>query len=104
MRTIILTAVISLTASFAAPAVAQVHTSCQSARHHRRAVEIKQENAHRDFIRECLAGKIPMAATPEAPTTAHVLGAESFGRCQALAEQRGSSTGRAHRDFIAEVS
>jgi hypothetical protein len=55
---------------------------------------------HNEFMRECLAGKIPFAAgrTVVAASEAHV---QSFEKCEALSEQRGSGgSDRTHRSFM----
>ena len=60
---------------------------------------------HNEFMRDCLAGRIPVtvggSALAPAPT-AHV---ESYNRCEALSEERGSgvdSGDRTHRGFMNE--
>jgi hypothetical protein len=48
-----------------------------------------------------MAGRIPTSVPAQTPTPSHVLAAESFGYCQALAEQRASTIPEStHRAFI----
>src|SRR5215470_5031227 len=57
---------------------------------------------HNEFMRECLAGKIPFAA-PKTPAAASARQVQSFERCEALAEQRGAGSAwgdRNHRSFM----
>jgi hypothetical protein len=99
--TIVIAAVFSI--GYAVPASAQVQSfaSCE-------ALAVQRDSniglrVFRDFMRECMAGKIPTSAPAEPATVQHVLDAESFGYCQALAEQRGSTEGyHTFRDFMRE--
>src|SRR6267143_5794988 len=57
---------------------------------------------HNQFMRDCLAGRIPFRAggTVASAPEAHV---QSFGRCEALSEQRGAGSAwgdRNHRSFM----
>jgi hypothetical protein len=101
MRIIVAAITAGLAVGYSAPAFAQAYSyaACEALAEQRDSTTGRQ---HRDFIRECMAGKIPMTVPPVTHTTAHVLEAESFGYCQALAEQRASTTGRQHREFIKE--
>jgi hypothetical protein len=55
---------------------------------------------HNQFMRDCLAGRIPFreGRTVVAASEGHV---QSFERCEALSEQRGSGgSDRTHRSFM----
>jgi hypothetical protein len=101
MRTIIVTIAGILTIGTAAPAFAQVHSyaACEALAE-QRGGDVGATN-HRLFMRDCLAGKIPMSTRPGPATPQHILEARSLGYCQALAEKRGAETGGTnHRLFI----
>jgi hypothetical protein len=101
MRTIIAAVAGLLTIGIAAPAFAQVHNyaNCEALAE-QRGGDTGAIN-HRIFMRDCLAGKIPMSTSPVPVTPQHILEARSFGYCQALAEKRGAETGgTTHRLFI----
>jgi hypothetical protein len=104
MRAIsLIIAAAALTVGYTVPASAQVrsYASCEALAEQRDSA--LGHRAHREFIRECLAGKIPMSAAAQTPTVTHVLDAESFGYCQGLAEERGATIGyRVSREFMRE--
>ena len=103
MRTIAFVAAAVFSTSFAVPASAQVYgfSACE-------ALAVQRDSnigirVFHDFMRECMAGKIPMTVggASQPPTVQHVLDAESYGYCQALAEQRDSAVGyNVHREFM----
>jgi hypothetical protein len=103
MRTITFVTAAVFSIGYAVPASAQVYSyaNCQSLAEQRDATI--GWRVHREFMRECMAGKIPMSVASQTPTVRHVLDAESFGYCNGLAEQRGSTEGqRVYREFIRE--
>lgn len=60
---------------------------------------------HSEFMRECLAGKIPVTVGGPASAPAPAAHLESYNRCEALSEQRGSGTDsgqRTHREFMTQ--
>jgi len=80
------------------------YSACEALSQQRASGPGLSTRTHNQFMRDCLAGKIPFsagrafAAAPEAQV-------QSFERCEALAEQRGAgsqgATGnRAHRSFM----
>ncbi len=60
----------------------------------------RSDRTHRTFMADCLAGKIPFNTGVRPPTPAQTAQLQSYERCEALAESRGSTTGRDHRSFI----
>jgi hypothetical protein len=58
------------------------------------------DRTHRTFMADCLAGKIQFSTGVRPPTPAQASQVQSNDRCEALAESRGSTTGRDHRTFI----
>jgi len=59
---------------------------------------------HNEFMRECLAGKIPFT-TPPLPKPAQAAQVQSFEKCEALSEQRGAGSAwgdRNHRSFMSQ--
>ncbi len=50
--------------------------------------------SHRDFIKACLAGRVSLVADVKAPTAKQKLQAQSYDKCEALAQERGSTTGQ----------
>ena len=83
---------------------AATYNACESLSLKRGSGPGPSTRTHNEFMRECLAGKIPFsagrafAAAPEA----HV---QSFERCEALSEQRGAGPGggsgnRNHNSFM----
>jgi hypothetical protein len=93
--------IVSLPFNAGTPAFAQVqnYADCEVLAEQRESTI--PTSTFRAFMRECMAGKIPMTVPPQAPTASHVLAAESFGYCQALAQERGSTVPeRTHRAFI----
>src|SRR5215467_5999000 len=78
------------------------YSACESLSLQRASGPGPSTRTHNDFMRDCLAGRIPfsagraLAAAPEA----HV---QSFERCEALSEQRGAGPGggnRNHNSFM----
>jgi hypothetical protein len=76
------------------------YSACESLSLQRASGPGPSERTHRQFMQDCLAGKIPfsagraMAAAPEQQV-------QSFERCEALSEQRGSGgSDRTHRSFM----
>jgi hypothetical protein len=80
------------------------YSACESLSLQRGSGPGPSERTHRQFMQDCLAGKIPlragraMAAAPEAQV-------QSFERCEALSEQRGAgaaggSGNRNHNSFM----
>ena len=60
---------------------------------------------HSDFMRDCLAGRIPVTVGGPAPAPAPAAHLESYNKCEALSEQRGSGTDsghRTHREFMTQ--
>ena len=91
----------SLPFTAATPAFTQVqnYANCEALAEQRDSTI--PSSTFREFMRECMAGKIPMAVPSQTPTASHVLAAESYGYCQALAEERGSTMPEStHRAFI----
>ena len=65
-------------------------------------VETGRRN-HNDFMRACLTGKIPFTVGGLASAPAPATQVDSYNKCEALSEQRGSGTDsghRNHRDFM----
>lgn len=59
-------------------------------------------NTHANFMSNCLAGKIPELPLAKSSTPRQAARVESYGKCEALAEQRGSQVGHnTHARFIA---
>ncbi len=91
----------------ATPVFAQPSTfdSCASLSEQRGAgIESGRKN-HTEFMRECLAGRIPVTVGGPAVTPAPAAHIESYNKCEALSEQRGSGTDsgrRTHREFMTE--
>jgi hypothetical protein len=76
------------------------YSACESLSLQRGSGPGPSTRSHNEFMRECLAGKIPFRAgrTYAAAPEAHV---QSFERCEALSEQRGSGgSDRTHRSFM----
>jgi hypothetical protein len=93
--------IVSLPFNAITPALAQVqsYATCEALAEQRDSTTPR--STFREFMRECMAGRIPMTVPSQTPTPSHVLAAESFGYCQALAEQRGSAMPEStHRAFI----
>jgi hypothetical protein len=60
---------------------------------------------HTQFMRDCLAGKVPFTTGGPAVAPAPQEYTENYDRCAALSEQRGAGTtsgGRNHREFMTE--
>jgi hypothetical protein len=79
--------------------------SCFSLSEQRGAGAESGRRNHNEFMRECLAGKIPVTVGGPASAPAPAAHVESYNRCEALSEQRGSGTDsgrRTHRDFMTE--
>src|SRR5262245_37508679 len=60
---------------------------------------------HTEFMRDCLAGRIPFTVGGPALAAAPAAHVESYNKCEALSEQRGSGTDsghRNHRDFMTQ--
>jgi hypothetical protein len=56
-------------------------------------------------MRDCLAGQIPVTVGGPASAPAPAAHIESYNRCEALSEQRGSGTDsghRNHREFMTQ--
>src|SRR5262245_42953249 len=65
----------------------------------------RSDRTHRAFMADCLAGRVPFSTDAQPPASALTARAQSYrpqsyDRCEALAEARGSTTGRDHRSFI----
>jgi hypothetical protein len=71
------------------------------------------QRPHRDFIAQCMAGKIPGMITPTPVAMADPAAPGNFDYCEALSIQRGSGPGaggsggdpevsRTHRSFMAQ--
>jgi hypothetical protein len=93
--------IVSLPFNAITPAFAQVqnYANCEALAEQRDSTT--PSSTFREFMRECMAGRIPTRVPAQTPTPSHVLAAESFGYCQALAEQRGSTMPEnTHRAFI----
>ena len=79
--------------------------SCSALSEQRGAgVESGRRN-HTEFMRDCLAGKIPGTVGGPAAAPAPAAHLDSYNKCEALSEQRGSGTDsgrRNHREFMAE--
>jgi len=80
------------------------YSACESLSLQRGSGPGPSERTHRQFMQDCLAGKIPFsagrafAAAPEAQV-------QSFERCEAVSEQRGAGPGggsgnRNHNSFM----
>ena len=77
--------------------------SCFSLSEERGAGAESGRRNHSDFMRECLTGKIPFTVGGPAPAPAPATHVDSYNKCEALSEQRGSGTDsghRNHRDFM----
>jgi len=60
---------------------------------------------HKEFMRDCLAGRIPVTVGGPASAAAPAAHVESYNRCEALSEQRGAGTDsgyKTHRDFMTQ--
>jgi hypothetical protein len=76
------------------------YNACESLSLQRASGPGPSTRTHNEFMRECLAGKIPFreGRTVVAASEGHV---QSFERCEALSEQRGSGgSDRTHRSFM----
>ena len=103
MRTIALVITAGLAMGFAVPAIAAqtpTFAACETLSE-QRGGDVGASN-HRHFMADCLAGKIAFAAGVASPTPRQTLRAQSFDKCEALAEQRGSTVGRDHRKFVTD--
>src|SRR5215467_13584448 len=78
------------------------YSACESLSLQRASGPGPSTRTHNDFMRDCLAGKIPfggqraLAAAPEQQV-------QSFEKCEALGEQRGAGSAwgdRNHRSFM----
>jgi hypothetical protein len=96
MRTIILAVTVGLlsgyaTATFAAqsPTIA----ACESLADKRGsgAGTGAGTGAHKAFIASCLAGRVSFVSDVKPPTAKQKLQAQSYDKCEALAEERGST-------------
>jgi hypothetical protein len=79
--------------------------SCFSLSEQRGAGAESGRRNHSEFMRNCLAGKVPVTVGGPASAPAPAAHIESYNRCEALSEQRGSGTDsghRTHRDFMTE--
>ena len=105
--TISIAAALAIGAS-ATPLFAQqsaTFNSCFSLAEQRGAGADSGRRNHNEFMRDCLAGKIPVTVGGPAPAPAPAAHLESYNRCEALSEQRGSGTDsgrRTHLDFMTE--
>jgi len=92
----------------ATPVLAQqsaAFDSCSSLSEQRGAgVESGRRN-HTEFMRDCLAGRIPTTVGGPALASAPAAHIDSYNKCEALSEQRGAGTDsgrRNHREFMTE--
>jgi hypothetical protein len=79
--------------------------SCSSLAEQRGAGAESGRRNHTEFMRECLAGKIPVTVGGPASAPAPAAHLDSYNKCEALAEQRGSGTDsglRNHREFMTQ--
>ena len=79
--------------------------SCYSLSEQRGAGAESGRRNHSEFMRECLAGKIPFTVGGPASAPAPAAHVESYNKCEALSEQRGSGTDsgrRTHREFMTQ--
>jgi len=87
----------------ATQAVAQPRASfsvCEALAEQRASGPGPSERTHNQFMRDCLAGKVPLT-TPPLPRPASEAQVQSFEKCEALAEQRGAGgSDRNHRSFM----
>ena len=101
---ILVTAAVMMAATQANAQSRASYSACESLSLKRASGPGPSERTHNQFMRDCLAGKIPFsagrafAAAPEA----HV---QSFEKCEALSEQRGAgaaggSGNRNHNSFM----
>jgi hypothetical protein len=78
------------------------YSACEALSEQRASGQGGGNRTHNQFMRDCLAGKIPFRAggSPRPALEAH---AQSFERCEALGEQRGAGSAwgdRNHRSFM----
>src|SRR5215510_139780 len=102
-RSAVLIAIAAMTIATAANAQSRAsYSACESLSLQRGSGPGPSNRTHNEFMRDCLAGRIPFsagrafAAAPEA----HV---QSFERCEALSEQRGAGSAggnRNHNSFM----
>jgi hypothetical protein len=79
--------------------------SCFSLSEQRGAAPDSGRRNHTDFMRQCLTGKIPFTVGGQASAPAPATQVDSYNKCEALSEQRGSGTdsgNRNHRDFMSQ--
>jgi len=82
------------------------YSACETLAQQRGSGPGPSTRSHNQFMRDCLAGTIPFAAA-RAPAPAPEAQVQSFEKCEALSEQRGSgaegATGsRSHRSFMSQ--
>jgi hypothetical protein len=97
MRAITFVIAAAFSTGYAVPASTQVYSygTCQALAEQRDSTI--GWRVHRDFMRQCMAGQIPMSSSSEPPTASHVLDAENFGYCNGRAEERGPPV---YREFV----
>jgi hypothetical protein len=79
--------------------------SCFSLSEQRGAGAESGRRNHNEFMRECLAGQIPVTVGGPASAPAPAAHVESYNKCEALSEQRGAGTDsghRNHREFMSQ--
>lgn len=79
--------------------------SCFSLSEQRGAGAESGRRNHNVFMRDCLAGRIPVTVGGAALAPAPAAHLESYNRCEALSEQRGAGTDsghRNHREFMTQ--
>jgi hypothetical protein len=79
--------------------------SCFSLSEQRGAGADSGRKNHNDFMRDCLGGRIPVTVGGPASAPAPAAHLESYNKCEALSEQRGSGTDsgrKTHREFMTE--
>ena len=111
MRILAVTIATMLTGFFVAPAFAAdapTFAKCEAlAEKSGSGAQGAGSRNHRQFISDCMAGKIPqLSAAPQNPTPVQTAKMTSYDKCEALADQRGAAaqgTGtRNHHKFIAD--
>jgi hypothetical protein len=76
---------------------------CHAIARQRGGSEIAGRRAHESFIRDCVAGRVPMTEVPRLPDSVRELRAVSSDVCHEIAQRRGSGETagrRAHDKFI----
>src|SRR5262245_3355081 len=81
------------------------YSACESLSLQRGSGPGPSTRTHNQFMRDCLAGRIPFGAAGKAYAAAPEAHVQSFERCEALSEQRGAgpeggSGNRNHNSFM----